>query len=50
MDKSAVLDVQILQQALVEYHSQAIISSRSFPENETRHVNTDGHAYDRWRA
>lgn len=40
MDKSAVLDVQFLQQVLVEYHSQVMVSCCSFPENETRRMST----------
>lgn len=40
MDKAAVLDVQILQQVLVEYHSQVVVLRCSFPENETRHMST----------
>lgn len=41
MNKSAVLDVQIVQQVLVEYHSQVIVSCCSFPENETRYMSTN---------
>lgn len=40
MDKSAVLDVQIVQQVLVEHHGQVIVLCRSFPE-KTRHMSTN---------